>query len=63
MPLAASSELNVSTSVRGHHTDGESLLMSYSEDDGRIGSGVAEYCPSGVHSGCAPSISGQELPQ
>ena len=63
MPLAASSELKISSSVRGHHTDGESLLVSYSDDDGQIGSGVAEYCRSGIHSGCAPSISGQELPQ
>ena len=63
MPLAASSELKVSSSVRGHHTDGELLLVSYSDDDGQIGSGVAEYCRSGVHSDCAPSISGQELPQ
>ena len=63
MPLAASSELKVSSSVRGHYTDGESLLVPYCDDDGQIGSGVAEYCRSGVHSGCAPSISGQELPQ
>ena len=63
MPLAASSELKVSSSVRGHHTDDESLLVSYSHDDGLIGSGVAEYCRSVVHSGYAPSISGQELPQ
>ena len=63
MPLAASSELKFSSSVRGHYTDGESLLMPYCDGDGQIGSGVAEYCRLGVHSGCAPSISGQELPQ
>ena len=63
MPLTASSELKVSSSVCGHHTDGESLLVPYSNDDGQIGSGVAEYCRSGVHLGCAPSVSGQELPQ
>ena len=62
MPLAASSELKVSSSVRGHYTD-ESLLVPYCNDDDQISSGVAEYCRSGVHSGCAPSISGQELPQ
>ena len=44
MPLAASSELKVSSSVRGHYTDGESLLVPYCDDDGQIGSGVAEYC-------------------
>ena len=43
MPLAASLELKVSSSVCGHFTDGESLLVSYSDDDGQIGSGVAEY--------------------
>ena len=66
MPSAASSELKVSSSVRGHQTDsesGESLLISYSNDDGQIVSGVAEYCRLGVHSGYAPSISGQKLPQ
>ena len=39
MPLTASSELKVSSSVRGHHTDGESLLVSYSDNDDQIGSG------------------------
>ena len=63
MPLAASSELKVASLVHGHYTDGESLLVPHSDDDGQIGSGVAEYYRSGVHSGCAPSISGQELPQ